>query len=69
MSRLEFACRDFEFDCAAVRLVFPPQELCTGRRFLLWAGETFAYASIFVPARQRGDDRLGIDASISRARL
>jgi len=38
-TRLEVACRDFEFDDAAVRLVFPPQELCTGRRFPLLTDE------------------------------
>jgi len=36
--RLEFACRDFEFDDAAVRLVFPPQELCTDNAAMIgWA--------------------------------
>jgi len=43
MTRLGVACRDFEFDDAAVRLVFPPQELCTGGRFPLLTDETLAH--------------------------
>ncbi|KAF9649697.1 peptidase M22, glycoprotease [Thelephora ganbajun] len=36
--RLEFACRDFKFDDAAVRLVSPPQELCTDNAVMIgWA--------------------------------
>lgn len=46
MTRLEFGCRDFKFDDTAVRLVFPPQELCTGRHFPLLADEWVVHVSV-----------------------